>query len=181
MSWWWWFSWGWAWTLSSSLSYQALLMWPTGIASEEGIHGAAQLLMNSISKIRAAFTFRRKYRWSYSFCQKICFNYLERRLFNHFCKDNDLVRSFFREAAHKLLVKASENANPDNKRSGRGKAARRDVDFVCVHIRRSVWHWDLSNSKVLRGTLEFKSIFLPIEMFVGKTTWSLKPWTKCPI
>ena len=42
--------------------HQALLMWPTGIASEEDIHGAAQLLMKSIAKIRAAFTFRKKFR-----------------------------------------------------------------------------------------------------------------------
>ena len=39
-------------------------MWPTGIASEEDIHGAAQLLMKSITKIRAAFTFREKFRLS---------------------------------------------------------------------------------------------------------------------
>jgi len=81
---------------------KALLMWPTGIASEEEIHGAAQLLMNSISKIRAAFTFRRK----------------------------------FREAAHQLLVKASDISKSDNKRSQGEKAAKKDPDFVCVHIRR---------------------------------------------
>ena len=40
-------------------------MWPTGIASEEDIHGAAQLLMKSIAKIRAAFTFRKKFRSSF--------------------------------------------------------------------------------------------------------------------
>merc|ERR1712032_1745893 len=45
-------------------------------------------------------------------------------------------RRKYREAAHQLLVKASADANPDKKRRGRGKAARRDVDFVCVHIRR---------------------------------------------
>ena len=42
--------------------FQALVVWPTGIASEEDIHGAAQLLMKSIAKIRAAFTFRKKFR-----------------------------------------------------------------------------------------------------------------------
>jgi len=41
---------------------KALLMWPTGIASEEEIHGVAQLFMKSIQKIRAAFTFRKKFR-----------------------------------------------------------------------------------------------------------------------
>ena len=47
-----------------AILFQALLMWPTGIASEESIHGAAQLLMKSIRKIRAAFTFRKKFRWN---------------------------------------------------------------------------------------------------------------------
>ena len=45
----------------------------------------------------------------------------------------------YREAAHQLLVKASDIADSDDKKRNLGeKAARRDPDFVCVHIRRSV-------------------------------------------
>ena len=36
----------------------ALLTWPDGIASEEDIHGAAELLTPSIADIRKAFKFR---------------------------------------------------------------------------------------------------------------------------
>jgi len=83
---------------------KALLMWPTGIASEEDIHGAAQLLMKSIAKIRAAFTFRKK----------------------------------FRDAAHQFLLKASstKRLKPVKMKSQGGKVFQKEVDFVCVHIRR---------------------------------------------
>ena len=48
------------------------------------------------------------------------------------------LMSLSREAAHQLLVKASDIAKSDNKRSQGEKAAKKDPDFVCVHIRRSV-------------------------------------------
>ena len=40
----------------------AILTWPKGIASEEDLHGAAQLLTPSIADIRKAF----KFRWVHS-------------------------------------------------------------------------------------------------------------------
>ena len=108
-------------------------MWPTGIASEEDIHGAAQLLMRSISKIRAAFTFRRKFRLSFQVVR------LRKKNIQTVQWENYLTRPLSREAAHQLLVKASDIAKPNDKKRGRSeKAAKRDPDFVCVHIRRLV-------------------------------------------
>ena len=43
---------------STLKSGKAIFFWPHGIASEEHIHGPAQLLLPSISAIRNAFTFR---------------------------------------------------------------------------------------------------------------------------
>ena len=40
---------------------KAIFFWPQGIASEEYIHGPAQLLLPSLSVIRKAFTFRYRY------------------------------------------------------------------------------------------------------------------------
>ena len=45
-----------------------------------------------------------------------------------------------RDAAHQLLVKANSATvfKPDKKKKKGEKAAGRDADFVCVHIRRLV-------------------------------------------
>ena len=44
--------------LNGSTNGKAIFMWPHGIASEEHIHGPAQLFLPSVSAIRRAFTFR---------------------------------------------------------------------------------------------------------------------------
>ena len=99
-------------------------MWPTGIASEEDIHGAAQLLMKSITKIRAAFTFRKKFRLS---IQEASLQRFVRKKY-----------SSHRDAAHQFLLKASSTRRlkPDKKKSQGRKVFQKEVDFVCVHIRR---------------------------------------------
>ena len=76
---------------------------------------------------------------SIKFCLKIHFRRLKYEYSDSSVKDIDLIRSLSREAAHQLLVKASDIANSDDKKRNLGeKAARRDPDFVCVHIRRLV-------------------------------------------
>ena len=48
--------------------------------------------------------------------------------------------SLSRDAAHQLLVKASSSrvSKAEKKKKKDEKAAGRDADFVCVHIRRLV-------------------------------------------
>ena len=80
-------------------------MWPTGIASEEGIHGAAQFLMSSLPQIRRAFTFR----------------------------------SRFLEAANRALSSFSLDylKRVNAKRKRKVKVTQSQLEFVCVHIRRT--------------------------------------------
>ena len=84
---------------------QAVHMWPTGIASEEGIHGAAQFLMSSLPQIRRAFTFR----------------------------------SRFLEAANRALSSFSLDylKRVNAKRKRKVKVTQSQLEFVCVHIRRT--------------------------------------------
>ena len=99
---------------------KAIFFWPHGIASEEYIHGPAQLLLPSIEVIRKAFTFR-------------LVSIMEKQLIIKYHNFRNKFTSRVKTRLNEILQDYTTKIN--KKRKSR-KISSKSCELVCVHIRR---------------------------------------------
>ena len=99
---------------------KAIFFWPHGIASEEYIHGPAQLLLPSIEVIRKAFTFR-------------LVSIMDKQLIIKYYNFRNRFTSRVKTRLNEILQDYTAKINKKRKSH---KISSKSCELVCVHIRR---------------------------------------------